>query len=99
PCRRSRCPRTLLCVRARRPERSQPPPYESLSMNTLAQLFGKSVGMRQERPVVGKKAQPEGSGGGLIGFLSLEELDRGLFRGWCHDGIPLRAFGGQVAGQ
>lgn len=37
--------------------------------------------------------------GGLAGFLSLEELDRGLYRGWCHDGIPLRAFGGQVAGQ
>jgi acyl-CoA thioesterase-2 len=40
-----------------------------------------------------------GSGGGLVGFLSLEELDRGLYRGWCHDGTPLRAFGGQVAGQ
>ncbi|HEX4792067.1 MAG TPA: acyl-CoA thioesterase domain-containing protein [Actinospica sp.] len=37
--------------------------------------------------------------GGLVGFLSLEELDRGLYRGWCHDGTPLRAFGGQVAGQ
>ncbi|WP_329204701.1 acyl-CoA thioesterase II [Streptomyces sp. NBC_00683] len=33
------------------------------------------------------------------GFLSLEQLDRDLFRGWCHDGIPLRAFGGQVAAQ
>jgi len=44
-----------------------------------------------------KRAGLEGVG--LIGFLSLEELDRGLFRGWCHDGIPLRAFGGQVAGQ
>lgn len=37
--------------------------------------------------------------GGLVGFLSLEQLDRGLYRGWCHDGTPLRAFGGQVAGQ
>jgi acyl-CoA thioesterase-2 len=44
-----------------------------------------------------ERARPESAG--LIGFLSLEELDRGLFRGWCHDGIPLRAFGGQVAGQ
>ena len=44
-----------------------------------------------------ERVQPEGAG--LVGFLSLEELDRGLFRGWCHDGTPLRAFGGQVAGQ
>jgi acyl-CoA thioesterase-2 len=44
-----------------------------------------------------ERGGPEGAA--LIGFLSLEELDRGLFRGWCHDGIPLRAFGGQVAGQ
>ena len=35
----------------------------------------------------------------LVGFLSLEQLDRDLFRGWCHDGIPLRTFGGQVAAQ
>jgi acyl-CoA thioesterase-2 len=52
----------------------------------------------------GKRAGSDGGwtesdGSGLIGFLSLEELDRGLFRGWCHDGTPLRAFGGQVAGQ
>ncbi|MER5950531.1 acyl-CoA thioesterase II [Streptomyces sp. NPDC001904] len=33
------------------------------------------------------------------GFLGLERLDEDLFRGWCHDGIPLRAFGGQVAAQ
>ncbi|MFG3168580.1 acyl-CoA thioesterase [Streptomyces sp. NPDC048200] len=33
------------------------------------------------------------------GLLGLEPLDRDLFRGWCHDGIPLRAFGGQVAAQ
>jgi acyl-CoA thioesterase-2 len=44
-------------------------------------------------------SQTSTASGGLVGFLSLEELDRGLFRGWCHDGIPLRAFGGQVAGQ
>ncbi|MFE7243017.1 acyl-CoA thioesterase [Streptomyces sp. NPDC057580] len=36
---------------------------------------------------------------GLVGFLSLERLERDLFRGWCHDGAPLRAFGGQVAAQ
>lgn len=35
----------------------------------------------------------------LVGFLSLERLERDLFRGWCHEGAPLRAFGGQVAGQ
>lgn len=35
----------------------------------------------------------------LTGFLSLERLDRDLFRGWCHEGLPLRAFGGQVAAQ
>src|SRR6185437_13597981 len=51
----------------------------------------------QERLMAEKRPGLEGAG--LIGFLSLEELDRGLFRGWCHDGIPLRAFGGQVAGQ
>ncbi len=44
-----------------------------------------------------ERARPESAG--LVGFLSLEELDRGLYRGWCHDGTPLRAFGGQVAGQ
>jgi acyl-CoA thioesterase-2 len=44
-------------------------------------------------------SQTSTASGGLVGFLSLEELDRGLFRGWCHDGTPLRAFGGQVAGQ
>ena len=37
--------------------------------------------------------------GDFGGFLHLEQLDRDLFRGWCHDGIPLRAFGGQVAAQ
>ncbi|MGW4203762.1 acyl-CoA thioesterase [Streptomyces sp. NPDC004726] len=36
---------------------------------------------------------------GLVGFLSLERLELDLFRGWCHDGAPLRAFGGQVAAQ
>jgi acyl-CoA thioesterase-2 len=40
-----------------------------------------------------------GRGGDFGGFLNLEQLDRDLFRGWCHAGIPLRAFGGQVAAQ
>ncbi|WP_406457468.1 thioesterase family protein [Streptomyces sp. NBC_00876] len=35
----------------------------------------------------------------LVGFLDVEQLDRDLFRGWCHDGMPSRAFGGQVAAQ
>ncbi|MER5768618.1 acyl-CoA thioesterase [Streptomyces sp. NPDC001985] len=35
----------------------------------------------------------------LVGLLGLEQLDHDLFRGWCHAGIPLRAFGGQVAAQ
>ncbi|MEU0689215.1 acyl-CoA thioesterase [Streptomyces uncialis] len=35
----------------------------------------------------------------FLGFLSLERLERDLFRGWCHDGVPSRAFGGQVAAQ
>ncbi|NGO74150.1 acyl-CoA thioesterase II [Streptomyces sp. YC504] len=35
----------------------------------------------------------------LIDFLSLERVERDLFRGWCHDGARLRAFGGQVAAQ
>ncbi|MEV6697469.1 acyl-CoA thioesterase domain-containing protein [Streptomyces sp. NPDC051453] len=36
---------------------------------------------------------------GLVGFLALEQVDRDLFRGWCHEGLPMRAFGGQVAAQ
>lgn len=35
----------------------------------------------------------------LVAFLSLEQVERDLFRGWCHEGLPLRAFGGQVAAQ
>jgi acyl-CoA thioesterase II len=35
----------------------------------------------------------------LVDFLSLEPLDRDLFRGWCHAGAPMRVFGGQVAAQ
>lgn len=36
---------------------------------------------------------------GLVGFLHVEEAGRDLFQGWCHDGLPSRAFGGQVAAQ
>ncbi|MGW8889080.1 acyl-CoA thioesterase [Streptomyces sp. NPDC055749] len=38
-------------------------------------------------------------GKGLVGFLDLEHVARDLFHGWCHDGLPSRAFGGQVAAQ
>lgn len=36
---------------------------------------------------------------GLVGFLSLDAVDVDVFRGWCHAGLPQRAFGGQVAAQ
>jgi acyl-CoA thioesterase-2 len=32
-------------------------------------------------------------------LLHLDEIELNLFRGWCHAGAPLRAFGGQVAAQ
>ena len=32
-------------------------------------------------------------------LLTLEVVDRDIFRGLCHDGAPMRAFGGQVAAQ
>jgi acyl-CoA thioesterase-2 len=35
----------------------------------------------------------------FVDLLRLDEIDQGLFRGWCHAGAPLRAFGGQVAAQ
>jgi acyl-CoA thioesterase-2 len=35
----------------------------------------------------------------FVDLLRLDEIDKGLFRGWCHAGAPLRAFGGQVAAQ
>ncbi|WP_329570194.1 acyl-CoA thioesterase [Kitasatospora sp. NBC_01266] len=51
--------------------------------------------------------QPEQAGeqpadAGVRSFLDLlrvEELDENLYRGRCHAGAPLRAFGGQVAAQ
>lgn len=35
----------------------------------------------------------------FLDLLRIEELDENLYRGWCHAGAPLRAFGGQVAAQ
>jgi acyl-CoA thioesterase II len=31
--------------------------------------------------------------------MSLEQVDRDIFTGWCHSGAPLRAYGGQIAAQ
>ncbi|MFE5858212.1 acyl-CoA thioesterase [Streptomyces sp. NPDC056500] len=36
---------------------------------------------------------------GLVGYLSLDRVGQDIFQGWCHEGLPLRAFGGQVAAQ
>ncbi|NGO74183.1 acyl-CoA thioesterase II [Streptomyces sp. YC504] len=44
-------------------------------------------------------ATEPGLGKDFAGILGVERIDRDLFRGWCHDGIPARAFGGQVAAQ
>ncbi|WP_405010645.1 acyl-CoA thioesterase [Kitasatospora sp. NBC_01539] len=35
----------------------------------------------------------------FVDLLRIEELDENLFRGSCHAGAPMRAFGGQVAAQ
>jgi len=35
----------------------------------------------------------------FLARLSLTQVDRDIFTGWCHSGSPLRAFGGQVAAQ
>ncbi|MFI1018652.1 acyl-CoA thioesterase [Streptomyces sp. NPDC020965] len=40
-----------------------------------------------------------GLGLGLVDFLRLEQVAPDVFHGWCHEGLPLRAFGGQVAAQ
>ena len=45
------------------------------------------------------KIDSSSPGTGLTGFLDLAEVAHDLFRGWCHDGVPRRAFGGQVAAQ
>lgn len=36
---------------------------------------------------------------GFLERLTLNQIDRDIFIGWCHAGSPLRAFGGQVAAQ
>ncbi len=35
----------------------------------------------------------------FVDLLSLDEIEQNIFRGTCHAGSPLRAFGGQVAAQ
>jgi acyl-CoA thioesterase-2 len=40
-----------------------------------------------------------GDGRTLVDLLRLEDIERDIFRGTCHAGAPLRAFGGQVAAQ
>ncbi|WP_457027951.1 acyl-CoA thioesterase [Kitasatospora sp. P5_F3] len=37
--------------------------------------------------------------GSFVDLLRIERLDENLFRGRCHAGAPMRAFGGQVAAQ
>ncbi|WP_405021566.1 acyl-CoA thioesterase II [Kitasatospora sp. NBC_00070] len=37
--------------------------------------------------------------GSFVDLLRIEQLDENLFRGRCHAGAPMRAFGGQVAAQ
>ncbi|WP_234327070.1 acyl-CoA thioesterase [Streptomyces sp. NRRL WC-3742] len=40
-----------------------------------------------------------GPTGSFAGLLEIEPLDKNTFRGRCHAGAPMRAFGGQVAAQ
>ncbi|MBK9740286.1 MAG: acyl-CoA thioesterase II [Actinobacteria bacterium] len=35
----------------------------------------------------------------FVDRLSLQQIDRDIFTGWCHSGSPLRAYGGQIAAQ
>ncbi|GGU96364.1 acyl-CoA thioesterase II [Kitasatospora herbaricolor] len=46
-----------------------------------------------------QQTQATGGIGPFAALLQIEELDKNLFRGWCHAGAPMRAFGGQVAAQ
>ncbi|WP_037577645.1 acyl-CoA thioesterase [Phaeacidiphilus oryzae] len=43
--------------------------------------------------------EEEARKGAFAELLRLDEIEQNLFRGWCHAGAPLRAFGGQVAAQ
>ncbi|MFC9490196.1 acyl-CoA thioesterase [Streptomyces hydrogenans] len=53
----------------------------------------------QSRSSVIARKDAAAPSGGLLDFLELEQVERDLFRGTCHEGVPLRAFGGQVAAQ
>lgn len=44
-------------------------------------------------------APPPPDSDDFLARLSLKQIDRDVFTGWCHAGSPLRAFGGQVAAQ
>ncbi|MFC9328048.1 acyl-CoA thioesterase [Kitasatospora sp. NPDC057015] len=46
-----------------------------------------------------QQTQAPGGIGPFAELLRIEELDKNLFRGRCHAGAPMRAFGGQVAAQ
>ncbi|AXI76866.1 acyl-CoA thioesterase [Peterkaempfera bronchialis] len=46
-----------------------------------------------------QSAEAGALGGTFPELLRLDEIDENLFRGRCHAGAPLRAFGGQVAAQ
>ncbi len=56
---------------------------------------------RQDQAEQNQAQRPEGAGviAGFVDLLRLDDIDLNLFRGWCHAGAPLRAFGGQVAAQ
>ena len=45
------------------------------------------------------QTEPGTAATSLVELLQLEAIDENLFRGRCQAGSPLRAFGGQVAGQ
>ncbi|WP_322973142.1 acyl-CoA thioesterase [Peterkaempfera griseoplana] len=49
--------------------------------------------------VTDESAETGTAGGSFPELLRLDEIDKNLFRGSCHAGAPLRAFGGQVAAQ
>lgn len=46
-----------------------------------------------------QEKQDEPTTGSFLDLLRIEEIDENLFRGQCHAGAPMRAFGGQVAAQ
>ncbi|WP_441249041.1 acyl-CoA thioesterase [Kitasatospora sp. McL0602] len=51
------------------------------------------------KDAIRQDAQPEAEAGPFAELLRIEQLDENLFRGRCHAGAPMRAFGGQVAAQ